>query len=80
MLEAWRMAATALVRLAPKCSYMPAETTTGKPPNSKSIISIADNDLVTSGHILSRDFVVIREQTPKKVGDVGTKRNEVEEY
>ena len=71
---------TAHVRLAPKYPYMPAETTTGKPPNSTSNFSIADNDLVTSGHNLSGDFVVIREQTPKKVGDVGTKRNEVEEY
>lgn len=57
---------------------MPEETTTGKCLGGKSIMSIADCDVVASSRHLSHDQVFVTEQTPEKVGDVGTKRNAVE--
>ena len=80
MLEPWRMAAPAHLRLAPKSMYMPAGTSTGKLTGRRSIMSIADCNAVLSGRCLSRGQIDVTKQTPEKSGDVSTKRNAAEQY
>lgn len=58
---------------------MLAETTMGKPIGRSYIFPITDCDIWSSSQDLSHGQVYAPEQTLDLVGDVGTKRNTVEE-
>ena len=66
--------------LAPKSTYMPAETTTGRPTGRISPKAIAECNAVLGGRYLSRDQVCVSKQTHEKIDNVSTKRNAVEQY
>ena len=73
------MAAPAHLRSAPKSPYILVGTMTGKPLGRNPTVSITDCNVETSARYFSHDQALVTKQTPERVGDVGTKRNAVEE-
>ena len=80
MLESWRMVTATPLRSAPQTRYMPAETVTSESSGQRiHCFSLLIVMFVSSGRYFDRDLQVFVPRKTREVGDVGTKRNAVEE-